>query len=170
GEMLDIELLGPSHLRQNKQFFPQVHDLLKNFSWFKLEPVTESIIIGFDGLRSKLNDRIAAKKDLFQVSACLTPLSVYLYTQIPDIPDTEEDRSYFAERETIALNTFAEEISQLSPYTSEHHVAPGTQQTAAKKAQLRSVISSTVGNPSTFIRFFWTWCVIQFFLGIAVPI
>jgi len=90
--------------------------------------------------------------------------------QIPDIPDTEAEKSRFAKFETDALKLFADEMSQMSVYTSEHHVAPKAQQAAAKKAQIRGALAATVGNSSTFVRFFWMWCVIQLFLGTAVPV
>ena len=163
------EILRRRSLEGN-QFFPQVHTLLEIFSWFRLEPQTEAIILAFDGLRSKLRSRIIAKKDLFQVSECLCPLSLYLFAQIPDISDTEEDKTRFAEIEKIALDSFAQVMTQMIPYEPERLDLQGVRNAVSKEARLKSLVSSSVGNSSVFIRFVSMWLILQLFIGIAVAI
>ncbi len=50
---MNDEMLLIRNRKRNQRFFPQVHKLINSFSWFRLEPETESIIFAFDGLRSK---------------------------------------------------------------------------------------------------------------------
>ena len=168
--MLRSEMLGRDGQRRDDHFFPQVHKLLENFPWFKLEQTTESIISAFDGLRPKLRDRILARRDLYEVLECLTPLTLYLFTQIPDIPDTQEEKASLLTIEGVALNSFAEKMAVLQPYTFDRKLPSAFQKAAAKEARISRVFSNTVGNSSAFIRFVSMWLVVQVFLAIAVPI
>jgi hypothetical protein len=170
----DVRVVG-DHLRRHfiirkQDFFPEINNLLSRFSWFKLETTTRLIIEAFNGLTSKLTDRILDRKELFQVSECLFPLSFYLYTQIPDISDTESEKAYLALMEDKALNLFVANMEMLTPYTSESRNFSPVEPSSAKKEKARDVLSITVGNPSPFIRFCCIWAIVQAFVAIAVPI
>jgi hypothetical protein len=154
-------------------FFPQIQNLKTSFKWFHLEVATAKIVDAFNGLRSKLNDRIADRKDLAQVSSCLLSLSEYLYAQIPDIADTEEDKKKLSYVEDQSLTQFAEKMSQLTKYLSENRrplVSERSAKAAVKKEKLGNLIAATVANPAPFLRFSSIWVVIQIIVATAVLI
>jgi hypothetical protein len=153
---------------RGRKFFPQVHKLLAKFSWFKLNASTESIIAAFDGLRSKLSGRIRDKKDLFQVSNCLLPLSLYLYTLIPDITDAEEEKEKLDSFQELSLRYFVQEMTSLADYTPETRVDSKTEKSAVNKAKVGGILSATVGNPAPFLRFVSIWVIIQLFVAISI--
>jgi hypothetical protein len=153
---------------RRRKFFPQVHKLLDRFSWFKLDPRTESVITAFDGLRSKLSGRIRDKKDLFQVSNCLLPFSLYLYTLIPDITDTEQEKENLGVFQEISLTSFVQEMASLADYTPEKRVDSKTEKSAASKAKVGGMLSATVGNTAPFLRFISIWIIVQIFVAIAI--
>jgi len=152
------------------RFFPQVHGLLSKYSWFKLESHTEAIIFAFDGLRSRVSSRIRANKDLFQVSNCLLPLCLYLYTEIPDIADTEEEKQRLADLQIVALDSFVREMSSLNEYRPESPRRPKKEKLAVKRARISNFLSATVGNPAPFLRFLSMWVLLQIFVAIAVSV
>jgi hypothetical protein len=158
----------PFRRRHQERFFPQVHRLLDQFSWFELDARTESIIGSFDGLRPKIGARLRDKKDLFLVSKPLVPFSFYLFTQIPDISDTEEDKTLLRHYEDQALNAFVDEMTLLNEYTPENRITSKIAMSAAKKAKVGDFLSNTVGNPAPFLRFISIWIVLQIIVGIAV--
>jgi uncharacterized membrane protein len=166
----EAELRATPLKQQRKQFFPEVHKLLSDFSWFKLDATTEGIILAFDDLQPKLNDRLYDKKDLDQISKCLLPLEFYLYTQIPDIADTEEDRERLKQVEKSSLMSFVHEMSVLDKYLSPNTASPVIPKSVVKKEKLAKLLTLTVGNPSPFLRFSSIWFVVQSGLAIAVPI
>jgi hypothetical protein len=153
---------------RHRKFFPQVNKLLDRFSWFKLDPRTESIITAFDGLRSKLSGRIRDKKDLFQVSNCLLPFSLYLYTLIPDITDTEQEKEKLGIFQEISLSSFVQEMASLPDYTPEKRVDSKTEKSAASKAKVGGMLSATVENSAPFFRFISIWVIVQIVVAIAI--
>ncbi len=163
-----VEFIGSSRLRMSQRFFPQLSELLTRYSWFKIEPRSEAIIAAFDGLRSKIDGRISDKKDLSQVSRCLEALSFYLYTQIPEISDTEEDRLRINGKGELSLDSFVHEMNSLDKYIPQELSVPTPDKSAAKKAKIGEILSATVGNPSPFLRFCSIWIILQLIVGIAV--
>jgi hypothetical protein len=101
---------------------PEVEILKYHFSWFHLNPETDSILEAFYDLPSKIQDRLKDKKDLEEVSSCLTNLSGYLYSRIPDIP-TRPGSDSLAEYGHESLKSFYEILSKLTPYATEPKAA-----------------------------------------------
>jgi len=155
---------------RNARFFSQVHRLMETYSWFKLDPRTESVIFAFDGLIPKLDDRIKDKKDLSQVSDCLFSLCLYLYTQIPDNSDTERSKADLATLEETALMSFAQQIASLTPYTSETRVLPKIERSEVTKARLSKFLAVSVGNSTPFVRFISVWIFLQIFVAVAIAL
>jgi hypothetical protein len=161
-------IVHPQH--EATQFFPQLHKLITTLSWFQVNDRTASIISAFDALRSKIRDRIKDKKDLFQVSKCLTPLSVYLYTQIPDISDTELQKQNFHQVEKDALDVFVTQMGLLEPYKSERRKTSKIKAGEARRAKLGNLLLATVGSGSPFIRFASIWFIVQIFVAVTIPV
>jgi hypothetical protein len=171
----EVQFIYPDEVRrrlrkEKERFFPQVHKLLTTFPWFKLDARTESILLAFDGLRSKLSGRLRDKEDLFQVSNCLFPFSLYLYTQIPDISDTKEEKATFLAFQELALDAFVHEMTLLNNYTPAVRVNTKIEHFSVNKAKVGGILSSTVGNSSPFLRFASMWILLQVFVGIAVSV
>lgn len=99
-------------------FYPEIEVLKGYFSWFRLEAQTEAIIGAFYALPAKIQDRIHDKKDLDVVVSCLTELSGYLYSRIPDVPSQEGNVS-LAEFASRSLQSLVEQLIELPVYSTE---------------------------------------------------
>ena len=158
----------PSSPSTKDSFFPDVQSQIRQFSWFKLDVRTAEIIRAFDSLRSKLSGRIADRKDLFEVSQSLFPLSSYLYSEIPDLADTESEKESLANVSRCALEIFTEEMEKLAFYSPEEKPIPKPTKAEASKARIGVLLDRTVSNGNRFLRFCSIWIIFQIFCGFAV--
>jgi len=99
-------------------FYPEIELLRAQFPWFRLDPRTDAVIEAFYTIPAKIQDRLREKKDLDLLSACLTELSAYLYSRIPDVPSRHGNES-LAEYGDQCLQSLVERIRDLPPYISE---------------------------------------------------
>jgi hypothetical protein len=158
----------PSRRSPKGQFFPDVQAQIRQFSWFKLDVRTAEVIRAFDSLTSKLSGRIADRKDLFEVSQSLFPLSSYLYSEIPDLADTEIEKGTLADLSSYALGIFTEEMEKLTFYSPEEKSIPMPTKAEASKARIAVLLDRTVSNRIPFIKFCSIWLIFQIFCGVAV--
>jgi hypothetical protein len=120
----------------------------------------------FNDLRPKLNDRIKDRKDVSLVMRCLSPLSTYLYTQIPDLSDTEVERQILEEVARISLLDFGAEKKGLASYASEIRPTPVPVEMRNKRGLLE-MLSWLFGNELTIIRFISWWVVLFILITLA---
>lgn len=98
--------------------YPEIEALKTQFSWFRLDPLTDSILRAFYSLPSKIEDRLKDKKDLPEVAACLLLLGQYLYSRIPDVPAHQGFES-LSDYGSQSLQQLSEELQKLPAYATE---------------------------------------------------
>jgi hypothetical protein len=148
--------IDPASESQQFALFLEVEELKRRFSWFRVQPDTDATLDALAALPSKIRDRLRDRKDLSQVGSCLLQLSAYLYSRIPDVP-----QSYGAESvEELGFKSrqyFVSELSLLPPYATE------SKPMAAKSSLLRSALgaarqfSSLWVHENTFVCFMAWW-------------
>jgi hypothetical protein len=98
--------------------YPEINALKTQFSWFRLDAKTNSVIEMFTSLPDIVHDRLRDRKDLDQVRGCLTLLAGYLYTRIPDIPERNGPDS-LSDVAEASLGSLTSAIANLPAYSSE---------------------------------------------------
>lgn len=139
-------------------FYPELEVIKKQFSWFQVDAKTESILEAFYTLPAKIQDRLFDKKDLEQVSSCLTAFAGYLYSRIPELPEHQRQPSiehYGREQ----LRSFSEQLLKLPAYSSEP-------KETKRRVQFWKVASSAIqtatvpfAHPNIFACFLAWWAV-----------
>lgn len=148
--------IDPARESQQFELFLEVEELKKRFSWFRLESGTDATLDALTALPSKIRERIPDKKDLAQVCSCLLQLSGYLYSRIPDVPQSSGVESV-EELGSKCLQSFVNELSLLPPYATE------SKPTVPQPSLLRPVfvaakqISSLWVHENAFICFMAWW-------------
>jgi hypothetical protein len=148
--------IDPASESQQFALFLEVEELKRRFSWFRLESDTGATLDALAALPSKIRDRLRDKKDLSQVCSCLLQLSGYLYSRIPDVPQSDGGESV-EELGFKSRQYFVSELSLLPAYATE------SKPMAAKSSLFRSVVgaagqfSSLWIHENTFICFMAWW-------------
>jgi len=148
--------IDPTTEGRRFNFFLEVKELKRRFSWFRVESDTDAILNALAALPSKVRDRLGDKKDLSQVCSCLLQLSGYLYSRIPDVPQSYGSESV-EELGLKCLQGFVSELSLLPPYATE------SKPIVPKSSLLRSVVgaarqfSSLWVHENTFVCFMAWW-------------
>lgn len=148
--------IDPAGERERFALFLEVAELKRRFSWFRVESDTDATLDALAALPSKIRDRLRDKKDLSQVCSCLLQLSGYLYSRIPDVPQTYEAESV-EELGSKCLQYFVSELSVLPPYATESK--PTVPESSLLRPVLRAVnqFSSLWVHESAFICFMAWW-------------
>jgi hypothetical protein len=161
--------IDPARESQRWALFLEVEELKRRFSWFRVQPDTDATMEALTALPSKIGDRLRDKKDLPQVCSCLLQLSGYLYSRIPDVPQSYRGESV----EELGLKCrqyFASELSLLPAYATE------SKPTAPKSSLLRSVVgaagqfSSLWVHENTFVCFMAWWVLTEVLTLVSLKI
>jgi hypothetical protein len=120
----------------------------------------------FNDLRPKLNDRIKDRKDVSLVMRCLSPLNTYLYTQIPELSDTEVERQILEELARVSLLNFGAEIKGIAAYASEKRPTSVPVEMRNKRGFFE-MLSWLFGNELTIIRFISCWIILLILVTLA---
>ncbi len=137
----------------------------RRFSWFRLDPKTENILVAFRKLRSKIHDRIKDKKDLSAVTQILQELALYFYAEIPELQsDDKPGENSYAQVGEQALEKFAQAVEQLPSYSSERPPSTVEEKIQKKVSGKIERIGGLFMHPNFFACFI-TWLI---FLAIVV--
>jgi hypothetical protein len=132
--------------------YPEIDSLKNRFSWFRLDPHSDSIIEAFCGLPAKIQDRLRDKKDLDEVGVCLTQLAWYLYSEIPEIPSTQGSESVIAygDKSLVALS---ERLLKLASYATERKVGTNPAQFWRRTGLILHSVTVPFAHPNIFACF-----------------
>jgi len=141
--------------------FSHLHFLERRFSWFRMEPGTSAIVTSIESLPGKLLGRLKDKKDLAQVRECLSDLSAYLYTLIPDTSAAleETENKVALTFQENCLRTLSLRLRALPEYTSEPEVHSERQSPLKWLGTSLESVSRLFSNQSMLICFL-SWYVL----------
>jgi hypothetical protein len=137
--------IDPASESQRFDLFLEVEELKRRFSWFRVQPDTDATLDALVALPSKIRDRIRDKKDLSQVGSCLLQLSGYLYSRIPDVPQSYGGESV-EELGFKCRQVFVNELSLLPPYATE------SKSMVPRSSLLRSLIGAAKQFSSLWVH------------------
>jgi hypothetical protein len=156
--------------KKKRRFMPQIQYLIATSAWFKVEPETKAILKAFDELISKITYRILDRRELGLVVECLQPLSVYLYTRVPELADDERTREKLDEEAHTAISIFAKQVREMTIYQPEQAQKTESQATAKLKRKANSLVMRLFCNEMPLIRFASWWLFLQIIVGTAIVV
>ena len=143
--------------REN-QAHRSVGERVERPKWFRLEPDTELIVRAFPRFLPRLRDRLKDRKDLVTIESVLTDLAGYLYTEIPELSDSES-QSAFERAGVESLLSFARRINDLPPYRSEPLPQTPKEKASEKILSLGRKLSAPFNHENALVSF-WAWYVL----------